>query len=69
MLLVLVLCCGGSLTLVMSMCWCLGLVGCPGHLWLLVGMVGGRLMSLSVGPWLIRVGKLGWRCSPMGNDK
>ena len=49
LLLVLVGRCGGSLTLVVSLYWCMGLVGCPGHLWLLVGMVGGHRMLLSVG--------------------
>ena len=48
-LLALVGCCGGSSTLVVSLCWCVGLVGCPGRLWLLVGMVGGCRMWLSVG--------------------
>ena len=66
-LLALVGCCGGSSTLVVSLCWCVGLVGCPGRLWLLVGMVGGRHVWLSVG-W-VRMGRLGWRCSPMDNDE
>ena len=41
---------GGSSTLVVSLCCCcVGLVGCRGRLWVLVGMVGGRRVSLSVG--------------------
>ena len=42
-------CCGGSLMLVVSLCWCVEFVSCPGRLWLLVGMVGGRHVLLSVG--------------------